>query len=195
MPSIAGLLCGGSLHLICIGNSEDKASPGYQEGVQLGPGLTPVEGEARAAGEAAGAERAGGEGLQAERAAEDASGAAGAAAEGLREASALPKGGVYTLRDPETGAVVRTGRSNDLAARERAHASDPVLRDYAFHVEYRTNDYAEQRGLEQILYERYPEAMLENGGFNKIRGISPLNPKGPEYMEAAEDYLARLEGG
>jgi hypothetical protein len=36
-------------------------------------------------------------------------------------------GGVYTLRDPETGAVVRTGQTYSLAQREAQHASDPVL--------------------------------------------------------------------
>lgn len=28
-----------------------------------------------------------------------------------------------------------------------------------------------------------------------IRGISPLNPRGPGYMQAAYDFLARLGGG
>ena len=50
-----------------------------------------------------------------------------AEAEGALTAEA--RGGVYTLRD-EAGQVVRTGRTNDLAARELAHARDPVLRDF-----------------------------------------------------------------
>jgi hypothetical protein len=28
-----------------------------------------------------------------------------------------------------------------------------------------------------------------------IRGISPLNPNGPAYMQAAQDYLQQLTGG
>ncbi|MHB1594941.1 MAG: hypothetical protein ACYCO9_14210 [Streptosporangiaceae bacterium] len=108
--------------------------------------------------------------------------------------TAAARGGVYTLRDA-AGNVVRTGRSVNLAARQVAHANDPVLGEFEFQVEYRTNVYAEQRGLEQILYDRYPGAQAANGGYNMIRGISPLNPRGPGYMQAAYDFLGRLEGG
>jgi hypothetical protein len=97
------------------------------------------------------------------------------------------------LRDPETGAVVRTGRSNKLAGREIAHANDSVLGDYEFQVEYRTDAYAEQRGLEHEMYNRYPEAMSEYGGFNMIRAVSPTNRKLPGYVQAANDYLSRCE--
>lgn len=61
--------------------------------------------------------------------------------------------------------------------------------DFQFQVEYRTDVYAEQRGLEQTLYDRYPGAQAVNGGFNKIRGISASNPKPPTYMQAAQDFL------
>jgi hypothetical protein len=105
-----------------------------------------------------------------------------------------PTGGVYTLRD-EAGNVVRTGRSSNLAAREAAHFNDPVLGQFEFQVEYRTDVYAEQRGLEQMLYDQYPQAQAANGGYNMIRGIGPLNPNGPGYMQAAEAYLQRLTGG
>lgn len=98
------------------------------------------------------------------------------------------RGGVYSLRD-ENGTVVRTGRSLDLSARRTAHASDPELGGFEFQVEYRTDIYAQQRGLEQVLYERYPSAMSKNGGYNKIRGISPTNPKGPMYRQAAQQFL------
>ena len=46
-----------------------------------------------------------------------------------------------------------------------------------------------------MLYDQYPGAQAANGGYNMIRGISPLNPKGPAYMQAAYDYLQRLTGG
>ena len=59
-------------------------------------------------------------------------------------------------------------------------------------TEYQTDVYAEQRGLEQMLYDRYPEAQFENGGFNKIRGISPSNPNLPTYMRSAWDFLERM---
>jgi len=101
------------------------------------------------------------------------------------------RGGVYTLRDA-AGNVVRTGRSSDLATREAALFNDPVLGRYRFSVEHRTDVYAQQRGLEQILYDRYPGARLENGGFNKIRGISPSNPNMTTYMQSAWDFLQLL---
>jgi hypothetical protein len=101
------------------------------------------------------------------------------------------RGGVYSLRN-EAGDVVRTGRSSDLAAREAALFNDPVLGEYRFSVEYRTDLYAEQRGLEQMLYDRYPGAQATNGGFNMIRGISPSNPNLPSYMQAAQDFLESL---
>lgn len=96
------------------------------------------------------------------------------------------KGGVYTLRDA-AGKVVRTGRSRDLARRELEHARD--CGDYVFRVEYRTDVLAQQRGLEEILYRRYPEAMVVKGGFNKIGAISGRNANRTLYLEAAEQYL------
>jgi hypothetical protein len=104
------------------------------------------------------------------------------------------QGGVYTLRD-EAGNVVRTGRTSNLAARALAHANDPVLGEFQFQVEYRTNVYAEQRGLEQMLHDQYPEAQAANGGYNMIRGIGPLNPNGPAYMQAAYEFLDESPGG
>jgi hypothetical protein len=98
------------------------------------------------------------------------------------------------LRD-DAGNVVRTGRSNDLAARQIAHANDPVLGDFEFNPEYRTDVYAEQRGLEQTLYDQYPGAQAANGGYNFIRGIGLSNPNLPSYMQAAQDFLDALGGG
>ena len=117
----------------------------------------------------------------------------GVAAETGGEAASAARGGVYSLRDG-AGNVVRTGRSNDLAAREVAHANDSVLGDFTFHAEYRADVYAEQRGLEQALYDANPGAMSINGGFNMIRGISLSNPRLGEYTQAAEDFFARLGG-
>jgi hypothetical protein len=115
-------------------------------------------------------------------------------AAGAESEVAAARGGVYTLRDAE-GAVVRTGRTNDLERRAAEHANDPVTQDLDFQTEYRTDDYAEQRGLEQDLYDRYPEAQVQNGGLNKIRPISPSNPNLSDYMQAAADYLSRIGGG
>jgi hypothetical protein len=109
-------------------------------------------------------------------------------AQAVSEATSVAQGGVYTLRD-EAGTVVRTGRTSNLAARVTAHANDSLLGDFQFNVEYRTDVYAEQRGLEQVIYDRYPGAMQVNGGFNKIAAISSSNPNYSSYMQAARDYL------
>jgi RHS repeat-associated protein len=106
-------------------------------------------------------------------------------------AADLIRGGVYSLRN-DVGEVVRTGRTRDLTVRQSAHFRDPVLRDLNFNVEYRTNVYAEQRGLEQVLYDRYPGARSANGGYNRIRAISPRNPNLESYIRAAEAFLAGL---
>ncbi|MGH9123475.1 MAG: hypothetical protein ACRDZ8_01970 [Acidimicrobiales bacterium] len=93
------------------------------------------------------------------------------------------------------GRVSRRHVVTELEARRLAHANDPVLGDYRFNVEYRTDVYAEQRGLEQTLYDQYPAAQSESGGFNKIRGISPSNADLPFYMQSAQDFLDALGGG
>ncbi len=95
------------------------------------------------------------------------------------------KGGVYTLTDPETGQVMRTGRTNDLARRAAEHSiAFPGL---TFDVMYRTDNYATQRGLEQLLYEQYPNAPL-----NRMRGIDPRNPNIEAYRRAADVFLNTL---
>jgi hypothetical protein len=90
--------------------------------------------------------------------------------------------------------VVRTGKARDLADRELDHARDPVLGQFRFQVEYRTSDANTRAGLEQILYERYPEAQLANGGFNERAPIGETNPMYDIYMQAAQAYLEGLEG-
>jgi hypothetical protein len=99
-------------------------------------------------------------------------------------------GGVYSLRDAD-GNIVRTGRTKNLSARQSQHANDPALGEFESNVEYRTNDYAEQRGLEQMIYDANPQAQAANGGFNKIRPISPLNLRRQTYLDAAQDFLDR----
>jgi hypothetical protein len=98
-------------------------------------------------------------------------------------AAELAKGGTYVLRDAETSAVLRTGRTGNLTKRAYQHSRDPALTDFVFDVVHRTDNYAEQRGLEQYLHNLY------NPSLNKIRPISPLNPNGPRYMQAAQDFL------
>lgn len=100
-----------------------------------------------------------------------------------------PAGGVYSLRDPDTGEIVRTGRTNNLAQRRLQHLNDPVLGDYQFEPEFATDDYATQRGLEQMIFMDNPQADLVDGGFNKIQPISINNPNYDDYMQAAQDFL------
>ena len=62
---------------------------------------------------------------------------------------------------------------------------DPLLRDFDFEPVFRTDVYEEQRGLEQILHDWY------NPPLDRIRPISPRNPRLPDYMDAAEEHLGR----
>ncbi|WP_242396381.1 hypothetical protein [Anaeromyxobacter oryzisoli] len=89
------------------------------------------------------------------------------------------KGGTYLLRDPVTGEVVRTGRTKDLARREGEHARNPLLGDFTFEVDRRTDVYAEQRGREQVIHDQYDPRL------DRIEPISPRNPRRKEYLDAA----------
>ena len=60
-------------------------------------------------------------------------------------------GGVYLLRDAETGQVMRTGRTGNFAVGRRSTRGMLRQRDLIFEPIYRTDVYAEQRGLEQEL--------------------------------------------
>ena len=103
-------------------------------------------------------------------------------------AEAEARGGVYLLRDVETGQVMRTGRTGDLAVREAQHARDPLLKDYKFEAVYRTDVYAEQRGLEQEL------DWIHNPPLNYINPIRPNHPLLHEYLDAAWNYLNKVQG-
>jgi RHS repeat-associated protein len=104
-------------------------------------------------------------------------GAGADAGEGEPDASVQPKGGTYVLKDPETGAVERTGRTKDLERRRGEHARDPEFSDLDFDVDARTDDYAQQRGREQILHEKY------NPPKNIIRPIRPDHPQRKHYLD------------
>jgi hypothetical protein len=80
---------------------------------------------------------------------------------------------------------VRSGRTNNFVRRQAEHARDPALKKYNFEEVHRTDDYAQQRGLEQILHETHSPQL------NRIRGVDPNNPKAPIYRNAAEDYLLK----
>ncbi|CAM2008762.1 polymorphic toxin-type HINT domain-containing protein [Acanthopleuribacter pedis] len=95
---------------------------------------------------------------------------------------ASPKGGTYTLRDPRTGEVRRTGQTNNLKRREKEHGRGNETKDLVFKVDKTSDDKAARRGREQIIYDKHPEADL-----NKRRPISPKNPRKKEYMEKGQE--------
>lgn len=105
-----------------------------------------------------------------------------AGVDAARGADDVAKGGTYVLRNSDD-VVVRTGRTNDLARREREHGREHP--DTTFEVDRRTDDYATQRGREQVIYDQNPQARAENGGRNKQRPVSERNKRREEYEEAA----------
>ncbi len=99
------------------------------------------------------------------------------------------RGGIYLLRDRNTKEVMRTGRTDDFVTREGNHRrgeDNPATIGLRFEIVYETDNYAEQRGLEQLVYDQYPNAPL-----NKLRPISPRNSNSAAYLRAAQDFLAR----
>lgn len=102
---------------------------------------------------------------------------------GVAAAENVARGGTYTLRNSD-GTVVRTGRTNDLARREGEHGR--AHPDTSFEVDRRTDDYATQRGREQVIHDQNPQARAENGGLNRQNPISDRNPRREEYMDAAK---------
>jgi RHS repeat-associated protein len=89
-------------------------------------------------------------------------------------------GGAYTLTDPNTGDVQRTGRTNDLDRREKEHARDPQTKELKFNVDKRTDNAAARRGREQIIHDKYKPPM------NKINPVSPKNPDRAKYLREAK---------
>lgn len=104
--------------------------------------------------------------------------------DGSPEAAApgLAKGGTYLLRNAE-GVVVYTGRTKNLVVRAAQHARDEILGQFEFEVVHRTDSYLQQRGLEQLLYDQFKPAL------NRIRPISPFNPRMGIYLDAAKIFL------
>lgn len=105
------------------------------------------------------------------------------ATKAVDDTAVTTKGGTYKLTDPDTGDVMRTGRTNDFVRRQAEHANNPEFRGLLFDSVHSTDNYAEQRGLEQVLHNQY------NPPLNKINPISPTNPRLSEYTKAAENFL------
>jgi hypothetical protein len=84
---------------------------------------------------------------------------------------------------------MRTGRTANLLQREAQHLRDALLKNFEFEVVYRTDVYAQQRGLEQILHDLY------KAPFDFINPISSRNPNRSSYLDAAKKFLDLLAGG
>ncbi len=106
--------------------------------------------------------------------------AAEALEQGVKHADEV-KGGVYVLKDGDD--VMRSGRTNDFKRRAAEHKRKPELEGYQFETKHKTNDYHTQRGLEQKVHDEFKPPL------DKIEPISPHNPRKPEYIKAAEDFL------
>jgi len=96
--------------------------------------------------------------------------------------SITSKGGIYTITNPD-GAVVRVGRTGNFDAREGQYARDANYFDLKFNEVINSDNYAVQRGMEQILIDEY------NPPMNVYNGISPQNPNAGTYFRAALDYI------
>jgi RHS repeat-associated protein len=103
-----------------------------------------------------------------------------------RGAEQAARGGTYKLIDPVTGEVQYVGRTKDLARRQAEHRRDPLKEQFRFEIDWRTDDYAVQRGREQMLYDQYRLPL------NRIRPISPRNPRLQAYLEAAKRFGERM---
>jgi hypothetical protein len=102
-------------------------------------------------------------------------------------ASASAKGGTYVLQDPDTGQVMRTGRTKDHKRREQEHRQHPATEELEYRPETKTDDYSVQRGHEQLLHD------IHKPPLDKIRPISPQNPRRDQYLKAAQQFTREKE--
>jgi len=107
-----------------------------------------------------------------------------------------PKGGVYVIHDAQ-GNPTYTGRAKVLDNRLYDQAGEGgKLRPGDSVQVYRTDVRAEQRGLEQHFIDTHGTLYNKRtnpDGLNLIRGIAPKNPRAGKYMDAAKDYLSRMQ--
>ena len=89
----------------------------------------------------------------------------------------------------DTGDVVYTGRSKDLARRDRQHdrSKDPAKRGRDFVVEVRTNNRRAQRGAEEIIYTRLRQR--GQSGLNRIRPVALRNPNRASILRAGRQAI------
>ena len=101
--------------------------------------------------------------------------------EPVKTKEAKPKGGTYVLKDPNTGKVVRTGRTKDLERRRKEHQRNPVFEKMDYKIDKRTDNYDEQRGREHIIHEKFNHPKL-----NRNKPIADKNPNKEKYIEAGK---------
>jgi hypothetical protein len=82
---------------------------------------------------------------------------------------------------------MRTGRTSNHDNRKVQHKGPPETKSLEYKRELETNDYAVQRGHEQILDDTHKPPL------NKIRPIGPKNPRRAEYLDAAREFIREKE--
>lgn len=84
---------------------------------------------------------------------------------------------------------MRKRRTNNLTRREREHGRVDETADFRFQVEYRTDVYREQRGLEQVIW-----MLNERPTLSSVRRTSPVDVRNRNYnnhMNAAGQFFVR----
>lgn len=110
-------------------------------------------------------------------------------------------GGVYTLRDDD--GIRRTGRTCDFSDTLSRHNKSDLTRDLDMVREAGSDDYAVQRGLEEMLFNANPQAFspwargkiaekLKAFGLNFIRALAKNHEKRQVFRDAAKDYVRKL---
>ncbi|MGW5237402.1 toxin TcdB middle/N-terminal domain-containing protein [Monashia sp. NPDC004114] len=94
----------------------------------------------------------------------------------------IKKGGVYLIKIG--GVVRRTGRATDFTSRASAHRR-AFGQHITFKKKFKTNNYAEQRGLEHYVYMKH----AATANLNMIGAISKKNKKRNQYIAAGRAYL------
>ena len=82
---------------------------------------------------------------------------------------------------------MRTGRTKDHKRREQEHRQHPATEELEYRPETKTDDYSVQRGHEQLLHD------IHKPPLDKIRPISPQNPRRDQYLKAAQQFTREKE--
>jgi len=97
------------------------------------------------------------------------------------------EGGVYGLFDPKDCEMMYVGQTKDFDVRQYQWSPDPIKRPFHFRPLFRTDNYSERRGLEQLVFWQYRPPL------NLINPIGPWNPNRVNYIYSATIYLKDLD--